>query len=211
MYLKGIGEIEDVREPTEESNKLAIVLYQNVSIAFNKTERFRMAVKKCTNALQIDENAVKALYIRSQAYFGLKQFEEATADIKAAIKLSPQDKNFRALFDKIKKAKVEENKAMQGNMGKLFSEGLYNEKDAPKITKKHDALPAFDKENVQTFMDIEIGEGDEVEKGRVVYEVFSKEVPKTAENFRQLCTMEKGEDYGYKGSIFHRVIKGFMA
>lgn len=76
-------------------------------------------------------------------------------------------------------------------------------------------MPKFDAENIQTFMDIEIGDKDapaeEKQKGRVVFEVFSKGVPKTAENFRQLCTMEKGEDYGYKNSIFHRVIKGFMA
>ena len=62
-------------------------------------------------------------------------------------------------------------------------------------------------------MDIEIGNEDdeEKEKGRVVFEIFSKTVPKTAENFRQLCTMEKGEDFGYKNSIFHRIIKGWFA
>ncbi|XP_055518429.1 peptidyl-prolyl cis-trans isomerase-like [Leucoraja erinacea] len=44
--------------------------------------------------------------------------------------------------------------------------------------------------------------------GRVVFELRSDVVPKTAENFRVLCTKPKGE--GFKGSVFHRIIPDFM-
>eukprot|EP01012_Entosiphon_sulcatum_P034598 TRINITY_DN438_c0_g1_i1.p1 TRINITY_DN438_c0_g1~~TRINITY_DN438_c0_g1_i1.p1 ORF type:complete len:192 (-),score=33.57 TRINITY_DN438_c0_g1_i1:191-766(-) len=67
--------------------------------------------------------------------------------------------------------------------------------------------------NPKVFFDVTIG-GQKA--GRVVMELFQDTVPKTAENFRALCTGEKGvgqsgKPLHYKGSKLHRIIPAFMA
>ena len=62
------------------------------------------------------------------------------------------------------------------------------------------------------FFDVTIG-GQA--KGRITFELYSN-TPKTSENFRALCTGEKGtgksgKPLHYKNSPFHRIIPGFMA
>ncbi|KAL6711014.1 hypothetical protein ACN47E_006889 [Coniothyrium glycines] len=66
--------------------------------------------------------------------------------------------------------------------------------------------------NPRVFFDITIGGAP---AGRIVMELFADQVPKTAENFRALCTGEKGQGRSgkplhYEGSNFHRVIPQFM-
>lgn len=68
-----------------------------------------------------------------------------------------------------------------------------------------EAPPAKKRANPRVFLKIRIG-SEHI--GRMVIELFSDVVPKTAENFRCLCTGEKG--FGYKGSPFHRIIPQFM-
>lgn len=66
--------------------------------------------------------------------------------------------------------------------------------------------------NPRVFFDITIGDKP---AGRITFELFADAVPKTAENFRALCTGEKGtgksgKPLHYKGSRFHRIIQQFM-
>ncbi|CAL5048520.1 unnamed protein product [Urochloa decumbens] len=69
------------------------------------------------------------------------------------------------------------------------------------------------KKNPFVFLDVSIGDDH---AGKMVFELFADVVPKTAENFRALCTGEKGvgettiSPLYYRGTRFHNITKGLM-
>lgn len=80
-----------------------------------------------------------------------------------------------------------------------------------RFTFNHASVRSFSRSSVQmsenpkVYFDMDVGGED---AGRIIFELRKDVAPKTAENFRALCTGEQG--FGYKGSPFHRVIPQFM-
>jgi peptidylprolyl isomerase len=94
--------------------------------------------------------------------------------------------------------------------------GLFGSKEVTKLEAEPSAGPSWARElskgNPVVFFDITV---DGQPLGRIEMTLAKDIVPKTAENFRALCTGEKGTGQSgkplhYKGSSFHRVIPSFM-
>ena len=75
------------------------------------------------------------------------------------------------------------------------------------LQRGHVSLAAELSKETNPVVYFEISADDEP-LGHVTIELFSNIVPRTAENFRALCTGEKG--FGFRNSIFHRIIPDFM-
>ena len=100
--------------------------------------------------------------------------------------------------EKKKKRKLEQQQQQQ-------LEQQQQQQQKQKAKKKSNALP-------RVFFDVEIGKKA---AGRIIMELRSDVVPKTAENFRCLCTGEKGrgkagKNLHFLNSVFHRIIPDFM-
>lgn len=217
-YAEGLSWIEDdpidevdINETARELKQLKVQLYSNLAICDLKADHWSEAITNCNEALKIEPNNIKLLYRRASARLSYGILTDAMNDVLKGLEIDPTNKDLKVLQQKIstrEKAEKKEEKKMYSNM---FGKGsLYAEK---KVVLGEFVIPASPSPgNPKVYFDIAIG-GAEVR--RVTMELFANVTSRTAENFRALCTGEKGTGksgvaLSYKGSIFHRVIKGFM-
>ena len=201
-WEKALDYVEFVKE--SEAQSLEVTLRNNVSLLYTQKKNYKSAISNAQKAIEIDSKNSKAFFRLANALNESGDHKSAYETARKAIDIDPHNKDLRDLYkksyDAFRTGQMKEKEMYQ----KMFaSQALY---EAPIKAEYHNPT------NPVVFLDLKVGSADPV---RLEIELFKSVAPKTAENFRALCTGEKGigasgKPLHYKGSIFHRMIKDFM-
>ena len=149
---------------------------------------------------------VKVLYRRGYAKMQTGDLIAAKADLMAAYGIDGANKDVRRAIQELKTKNAEAKKKEKEQFGGIFGKvSMYDDKEGV-------FLPNAKGDNPHVFFDVKHGDNA---LGKIVMQLYADVTPKTAENFRALCTGEKGsgksgKQLHFKGATFHRVIKDFM-
>ena len=193
-------------ENEKDGTSLMVTLYSNLANCCNQLHLYDDTVKYVTDCHKKGRSNAKCYYFRAIAYTHLGELEKAKKDYDDLVGMVGNTDEGVKYIEKLMKEKKESMYKKDKRFSKnVLKGGLYDDKEIPK--KPTEVPKKINPQNPKVFMDIKIG--DNAAK-RVEFELFKDKVPKTAENFRALCTGEKGGNLHYKNAIFHRVIKDFM-
>jgi len=201
-YEKCLDYIEFVKEGDVAT--LEVSVRNNLALIMIKKKNYPAAITHTKKAIEIDSKNPKSYFRLANCYFDTNDFKSAYETAKKGIDIEPHNKELRDLYKKSYDAFRGEEQRERAMYQKMFKQQeLY---DPVQKAEYHNPT------NPVVFMDIQVGTK---EPQRVEFELFKSVVPKTAENFRALCTGEKGigkcgKPLHYKGAIFHRLIKEFM-
>ncbi|PFH33404.1 peptidyl-prolyl cis-trans isomerase [Besnoitia besnoiti] len=190
-------------EERAQQKRLELPLRLNLASCYNRLGQYTEAIEETTKALAIDSESSKAWFRRGVARMAVGLLDEARRDFVQAAKLDPKNVEIRRELEKCKKKLEDIRQKEKSTFGNMFKKvDLYTEKQGVRDLSK---CP-------RVYMDIKVGDA---EPKRVVFALYSDTVPRTAENFRALCTGEKGDGKKgkplcFKNSLFHRIIPGFM-
>ncbi|KAJ8794709.1 hypothetical protein J1605_003018 [Eschrichtius robustus] len=123
-YTKVLRYVEGSKAATENTGgaklqPVALSCLLNIGACKLKLSDWQGAVDSCLEALEIDPANTKALYRRAQGWQGLKEYDQALADLKKAQEIAPEDKAIQAELHKVKqkiKAQKDKEKAAYAKM-----------------------------------------------------------------------------------------------
>ena len=213
LYLEAVEYLVDPYESTAEEDKAADIvratLHSNIAMCSLKMGQYADVITHASKTLKQETNNVKALYRRGMANMHLGHLDASKDDFKMALEVDPTNRDVRRSLLSLKELVAEDKKRQKKCFGGFFNKvDMYDDK-----LEVEGPLVLDEVNNPKVFFDLEVG-GEPL--GRVVMQLFADVCPKTAENFRSLCTGEKGSSKSsgtplhYKGCTFHRVIPNFM-
>ncbi|XP_036709185.1 peptidyl-prolyl cis-trans isomerase D isoform X3 [Balaenoptera musculus] len=123
-YTEVLRYVEGSKAATENAGgaklqPVALSCLLNIGACKLKLSDWQGAVDSCLEALEIDPANTKALYRRAQGWQGLKEYDQALADLKKAQEIAPEDKAIQAELRKVKqkiKAQKDKEKAAYAKM-----------------------------------------------------------------------------------------------
>jgi len=180
-YMQAVEFLDE--ETTAEAVQCFVLTSLNLALIAFKEGKLHESIVHCEKAMEKDPKNVKSYFRRGNANLAGKNYEAAIMDFNVALGMESTNVEVkRALLD-AKKKFAEFKKKEQSIYSKMFSQDLYEHAPEKKSNWS-------DESNPRVWFDIKIGEE---EPERIEFELYANAAPKCAENFRCLCTGEKGE------------------